>query len=759
MNEDRKHKFTSEWITSDQLDYGLNDAKYYNSNPHYIFKKQFNVLEDTDAVIYIAAFEMYICKINGKRISMDELNSDWTNYSKKIYYDQYPISQYLQKGVNTIEIEVGNGMANPSPMKLFGKYNLRERLQLVGDPQLLCEIYQNNQKVLGTDKSWKVIQGNIKTNNYYIGEHVDLSSDYSTELICDTSTILSETSLEPSYIEKCKRQNSFIPKFVTEQDEKLIVDFGQTIAGFFSINANIDQKKQIEITYAETKDEDDFNFKSAVVGNGGMKISDFYISGGEGAPDVPYQKDILDLKVGENKYCNKFVYHSFRYAVISRLSKHELIECNAIAVYTDLEKSGTVSTDNKFLNDLFEAGSNTKLNNIHSVFEDCARERLAYGGDMIALSQSNGYLFNVDKMYRKTVNDFRIEQTERGGIPETAPYMGIQTNGTGDGEGPILWQLVYPYLTYRHYQLYGDIKLLENEYYYISKQLNYLLSYDYEYLATRCLGDHGSPEILGEFHAETPDKLFVGYATIALFIETNLKIATAIGMDTLDLEQKLKKTRSIIIEKFQNEDGSFGKKTQTSYAFALQLNLGDRETLKVQLEKKLKADNNIFTAGIFGAAFLYEQLHKLNSDYIVEEWLQQEEDISFKKMLANGDKVLSELFVSKGIKYYFCNHAMFSSYQSWFFTALSGIMIGDDAVGFDKIIISPYFAKTVTELKTSIKTIKGEISVNWNKTPTKTIYQAIIPKQIEALIGDTSNYLVTKETINNNYYQITFESR
>jgi hypothetical protein len=70
--------------------------------------------------------------------------------------------------------------------------------------------------------------------------------------------------------------------------------------------------------------------------------------------------------------------------------------------------------------------------------------------------------------------------------------MGIQTNGTGQGEGPILWQLVLPYLLWKHYQFYGD-KTLVSKYYEAAKnQYDYLQSIPVDKLANDCIGDHGS---------------------------------------------------------------------------------------------------------------------------------------------------------------------------------------------------------------------------------------------------------------------------
>ena len=132
------------------------------------------------------------------------------------------------------------------------------------------------------------------------------------------------------------------------------------------------------------------------------------------------------------------------------MSKADIHDIYATYVHTDLKQIGNVQTDHSFYNELFDAAMRTKLNNVHGTFEDCARERLGYGGDMVALAASNLYTFDLEAFYKKIIKDFRYEQTTNGGIPETAPYMGIQSNGTGQGEGPLLWQLVYLYLSLIH---------------------------------------------------------------------------------------------------------------------------------------------------------------------------------------------------------------------------------------------------------------------------------------------------------------------
>ena len=48
---------------------------------------------------------------------------------------------------------------------------------------------------------------------------------------------------------------------------------------------------------------------------------------------------------------------------------------------------------------------------------------------MVALATSHLYIFDLEEFYKKIIKDFRFEQTENGGIPETAPYMGINQMG------------------------------------------------------------------------------------------------------------------------------------------------------------------------------------------------------------------------------------------------------------------------------------------------------------------------------------------
>lgn len=704
--------FSGQWIQGENYDYGNEDELYYHNHPNTILYKSFNLEHvDKENIFRIAVLGYYVLSVNGKRVSIAELNNDWTDFTKCVYFDEYDITNYLNIGMNEIEIELGNGMYNPSPLRLFGKYNLRQRLAEIGEPKAICELIVNQKTYLSSDSSWLYKPGYYLFNNLYLGEKIDYTMQ-STQLF---PVIISnqEYHFEKSFIPKIKKFQVVEPFETKEYHDGLLVDFGKMISGFISLNINTYANQEIKLEYSEDFRNGEMFYDTVLAGSVGEKINDFQIPGGPGAPERAIQTDVIKCNEGVTYFENKFTYHSFRYVYLTGCSLDQINKIEAIYVRTDLKQIGNIESEHELYNQLYEAAMQTKLNNVHSVFEDCARERLGYGGDIVALAMSNLYTFDLQAMYKKVIRDFRFEQSKNGGIPETAPYMGIQTNGTADREGPLLWQLVYPYLVNKHYQFYGDKSLLEEEIPYLKKHMDYILSLDLEYVVERCLGDHGSILIAGQFRKPTPDKLFLGYCTVLLLLKNNIQILNHLGLDSSFYKKQYDHINEIICNKFVHADGTVGEGTQTGYAFALYLELGNKEKLLNKFIKKLETDNYIFNSGIFGMSLSYEVLSKNGRSDIIEKWLLNKNKGTFYEMLKSENGVLSELFVGD---HFSMNHAMFTSYQVFYYKGLAGIYIDDDAIGFNKITLKPYFTHTMNHYSCSVDTIHGKIESTWNKT-------------------------------------------
>ena len=70
---------------------------------------------------------------------------------------------------------------------------------------------------------------------------------------------------------------------------------------------------------------------------------------------------------------------------------------------------------------------------------------------------------------------------------------------------------------------------------------------------------------------------------------------------------------------------------------------------------------------------------------------------------------------------------MFGSVSGWFYNWLSGIQPDPEAVGFDRIIITPTVIDDLQWVKCSYDSVRGTIVSNWTKKDSEIIFDIQIP--------------------------------
>ena len=111
-------------------------------------------------------------------------------------------------------------------------------------------------------------------------------------------------------------------------------------------------------------------------------------------------------------------------------------------------------------------------------------------------------------------------------------------------------------------------------------------------------------------------------------------------------------------------------------------------------------------------------------------------------MLKNGNRALAELFVGEQLS---LNHAMFSSYTQWYYQGLAGIQICEDAVGFDKIKLSPYFSKQINHFECTIETNQGMITSSWQRNQDEIVWKIEVPRTIQYQIKFNQDYQIVNQ--------------
>ena len=343
--------FIGKWISNgEKLE---NEIDYYKDNRNCLIRKKFDVINEIkEAFLYIVGLGYYNVYINGTKVGKAELNTDWTKYSKSVYYDVYEVSKYLNKGDNVISVELGNGWYNPAPLKLFGKYNLRDVLD-IGEPKLIADLKINTNSdekvIISTDESWEVAKGPYLFNNIYLGERFDSRlvnetwKDLNSVDITWENAVLTTSpggKLNASFIEKSEKTKSVMAKSVSINEKKnVLIDFGETIEGFIDINFIGEAGQEVELIYGENINPDGtVNVISTLAGFVGRFFGDDQVPGGPGAPKIADQRDKCILNDGKTHYVNKFTYHSFRYVEVKGIEIENINDIKAIYVNTKFRR-------------------------------------------------------------------------------------------------------------------------------------------------------------------------------------------------------------------------------------------------------------------------------------------------------------------------------------------------------------------------------------------------------------------------------------
>jgi alpha-L-rhamnosidase len=369
----------------------------------------------------------------------------------------------------------------------------------------------------------------------------------------------------------------------------------------------------------------------------------------------------------------------------------------------------------------------TFLANIVSVQSDCPhRERLGYGGDIVATNEA--YLMNFDMagFYAKTVRDWADAALPDGNFTDTAPFVGIQYCGVG-------WAMVHPLLLEQLYNHYGDRDLIAEQLPAAIRWFDGEAARRENGLVTKGLGDHealnriAGPVMLTPMFTDTARRM--------------ARLARLIGRegDAVRFDQYAEESTAAWIKAFLDEEtGKVGEASQSEQAFALGFGAAPAAAgpaVFEQLVKNLTAaeDGPSLTTGIYGTMILLEELSKRGRHDLALALANRETFPSWGWMLENGATTLWEAWEgTDGGKSH--SHPMFGSISAWFFRWLGGIQPATDAVGFDRVIIRPQVSAGLQWVKTSHDSIRGRIESNWKTTDKGTEFEIIIPPDTTAEI-------------------------
>jgi len=728
--------WTAKWIT-DGFD------RDYKPSP--LLRKTFNTSQrPVKASLYVSAGGYYKFFVNGKRVGNAVLDQGYTHFDKRILYSVHDVTKLIDSGKNSLAAVLGNGWYNIQSLAVwnFDLASWRSR------PRLLCELEieyaDGSHSTIVSDDTWRTSTGPYLFNNLYSGDVYDArlekegwqladfnDSDWKNAKITISPAPIIESQSMPSITEN----EILIPKTIRSFGKNLyVIDFGKNSAGYCRFRLKAERGTKITLKYGEKTDSTGRLDQSPV--------SKYFHKEGPlvkrnaDKPDIDpnevFQMDTYIFRGDKNAevYSPDFTYHGFQYVEIESSAPILLTKENitGIFVHTNLAPTGKFECSNPLINQLYRATMRSYLSNLHSIPTDCPqREKNGWTADAyisidLALLNYDGILF-----YEKWMRDFIDNQNTEGRLSGIIPSAGW---GYIDWVGPT-WDLAMFAIPDALYRYYGQTKAIEQLYPAMEKYLKYLKSREVDGMITFGIGDWVPVD------TKTPTD-FTSMCSYFYMNKLMSDFATILKKDNFVYKNKAAVLKDIINTKFFNSQTvvySNGSPTSLAYPLFLGLVPGNFENRIARNLNDLIVKNKYqIDFGMLGSKYVPRMLAKYGYGETVVKMLLNEKQPSWLGWIKDGLTTLPEWFQKNEYRNASLNHVFLGDISAWMTNYLAGIRQPDDTNGFQNIIISPLYTKSLNYAKAEYLSVNGKISSAWVRNGNQLSLKLTIPQNCNATV-------------------------
>ena len=713
-------------------------AAFFEDAPNDVVERRFLVrdAEVAAATWRIAAPGMRDLFVNGVRVSETAL-PHWTPYGKRILEESFDVTASVRRGAeNVLRVELGNGWYNPLPLKFWYAVNLREALA-VGTPCVRGELeiaYRDGTRdAVVTDASWRAAEGRTLRNSIYLGEKTDLRRPLAFDRPARAVKGPRGRVLPAEKMPKTVVYDRWKAKRVRQVAKGVwVVDMGVNFAGTFRVRLrNVRDGQTVRFRKGERIYGDgSVNVMTAVAGQ---------VKKPERGPlfGVAEECDTVICRAADElDFEPRFAFHVFRYIQVEGLGAAPRAEdFEALAWSADVEDRSFFTCSNEKLNRLHEVCRRTFRSNLQSVQSDCpGREKFGYGGDIACTADAFWCNYDMQAFYRKVVRDFVDEAADDGILTETAPYVGLASNGvfprdakTGRGGASMGWAVGLPVLLDGLVRYAGDVDIVREAYPTLVRYIGLVRARYPQNDIPECLGDW-----IPVHEEEKANVRLTALLHWRQFVRLTAKFARLLDRsdEAADLERLAEEIAAKCRRDFARK-GVVAQGSQGDQLFALYHGVLDEDDVPLarrRLTDDIRRRSDSLTTGIFATRYLLEYLSASGEADLVGKVVTHEGFPGWLHMLDCGATTLWEHWSEEQCRDVHSNcHPMFGSVDEWLIRHVLGIAVCEDAVGCNRVHIAPKAVAGVTSASGWFETPHGRITVSWNLVNGKVVVDSRVP--------------------------------
>ena len=697
-----QESWTAKWIGTEE-----------NEKRMPLLYKEFELKEKPESVRWhVCGLGLYEAYVNEKKAGREFLMPGYHCYDSFLEYQTLDVTELLSQGKNKIAVLLGEGWYK-GRFGFDGDYRNLYGNQKKCIGELHIRYANGQEECIVTDSSWKAEESSICENGIYDGEHIDETLEHkmlSVEEIEETRPLVERFNPRIHKVEE------FQPVSVKQEDEALLLDFGETVTGWVEITGAFETGQKVMMQYGEVLQKGRFyrdNLRTA-------KAEFTYVSKGKGETIRPH-----------------FTYYGFRYVKIKGLNPEKEYKYTAYRIMSDIERTGWVATDHDKVNHLLENTLRSQKCNFLDIPTDCPQrdERMGWTGDAGIFASTACFHMDSGSFFHHYMKNMQAEQEKcNGAIPFFVPRPKVKkeehTNPFYLDSGAAVWGDAATLIPWKLYQFYGVKAMLEEQYPVMKAWV------DYEYERTkeneipylwqndRQLGDWLA---LDNGNINNPigktDSGFI--ASVYHYWSTKMvkEAAESLGLEESKVyAEREKEIRNAILNYYFPDKKFCLEYTQTACALLLYLKLypeGEREVITAKLAELLKKNNGHLNTGFVGTPILCMALSENGQNQLAYDLLLNEDYPGWLHEVNLGATTVWERWNSleedgsiSGTGMNSLNHYAYGSIAEWIYRYMCGLNPSiEEAV---KMTIYPMPDQRLKKAEGSWRSVFGKYVCAWN---------------------------------------------
>ena len=660
---------------------------------------------------------VYEASLNGSRVGDFILAPGWTVYQKRLQVQQYELR--IRPGQeNELTVLVGKGWYRGRLSGCLPGQNGNAVLPAALTAELTLRYPDGHTDTICTDASWQTAESAVRFSELYDGETYDAAfepSVWTPAALYDGPT---DTLIEQQG-EPVREQERIAPAriFKTPAGE-IVVDFGQNLTGYVEIALDGVKGEAVELSHAEVLD----------------KNGNFYTENYRSAK----AKYLYFCKDGAQRYKPKLTFYGFRYIRVDRFPCGAETAApenfTAIAVHSDMKRTGYLSCSDPLLNKLFENVIWGQKSNFLDVPTDCPQrdERLGWTGDAQVFIRTACLNFDAERFFTKWLADLAADQREDGAVGHVIPNVRHQS-------GSAAWDDAATICPWAVYLAYGDPNILRAQFASMKKWLDYITAHT----TTRDLwtgGEHygdwlGLDAPSGSYKGSSREDL-IASAFYAHSTALVIKAGRVLGQDISAYEALYER----IVRAFRQAYPVY--QTQTECTLAVYFALAeDTQKTADQLAQMIRSCGTKLQTGFVGTPYLLHALSAHGYTELAYDLLLRREYPSWLYPVTKGATTIWEHwdgqmengdFWSSDMNSF--NHYAYGAVADWVYTVAAGIQTVEEKPGYAAVRIAPQPDKRLDWLEASVETRHGLVRSRWEKQRDMWRYEIETPVEAEVVI-------------------------